>query len=318
MDFLINRTNILEALLSDNPKIVENLGDLGKLLLNLIRDCHISRDDHYLTQLNNQLMFDEVFAKVISTANTFLMKCLTGESGRGQHMCKENELIYAHITYDDFPDAYEGVESEFMKDFGDILLDNGFKEITDDLKHIANELDFDVENTRSFIYTVNKFGREFAPIFDQIVQYNMDLEFAAEKEREQENDMNPDHLAELEDVGYKYYVSYTFNRLHSSKSGLQIGNQVVMINNPINVPEAITGLAEYIEQTVEGINPGSVTILAFSYMGIERLEEPEDTEPVNEPEDVSDDFYLDEEDGDIPAVEPVKKDNEGGKTNENV
>ena len=298
MDFLINRTNILEALLSDNPKIVENLGDLGKLLLNLIRDCHISRDDHYLTQLNNQLMFDEVFAKVI--------------------MCKENELIYAHIAYDDFPDAYEGVESEFMKDFGDILLDNGFKEITDDLKHIANELDFDVENTRSFIYTVNKFGREFAPIFDQIVQYNMDLEFAAEKEREQENDMNPDHLAELEDVGYKYYVSYTFNRLHSSKSGLQIGNQVVMINNPINVPEAISGLAEYIEQTVEGVNPGSVTILAFSYMGIERLEEPENIEPVNEPEDVSDDFYLDEEDGDTPAVEPVKKENEGGETNENV
>ena len=188
MDFLINRTNILDAIRNENPKIMEDLGDLGRLLVNLVRACGVDPTNHYITQLNNEIMFDDIFKKVIGNSADFLMKCLTGESGRGQHMCKENELIFAHITYADFPEAYEGVEGEYLRDFGDNLLRNGFKEITDDLKQISKELDFDIKNTRSFIYTVNKFGREFAPMFDQIIQYN--IEQIAEEDRMEAEEKN--------------------------------------------------------------------------------------------------------------------------------
>ena len=311
MDFLINRTNILDALTNKNPQTMENLGNLGRLLVALIKDCGISPEDHYITQLNSQIMFDEIFAKVIGNANTFLMKCLTGESGRGQHMCKENELIFAHITYDDFPEAYEGVEKEYMFDFGNILVENGFKEITEDLKHIRNIIDFDIENTRSFIYTVNKFGREFGPVFDQIIQYNMDLNYAEEQREEEERDMNPDHFMDNPDVGYKYHVSYTFNK--PREHGLQIASQIIRIGSgPINTVEAVEALREYIESTIDNIVEGSLTILAFSYMGIERYEEPEEEEDNTEGiyGEPPADYFFDEEDGDHPAVEPVNKQKE--------
>ncbi len=305
MDFLKNRTNIMEALTNENPKILEDLGGLGRLLVNLVRDCGIDPADHYITQLNNEIMFDEIFSKVIGNAPTFLMNCLTGESGRGQHKCKENELIYAHITMDDFPEAYEGVEKEYMFDFGNILVDNGFKEITDDLRLISKELDFEIKNTRSFIYAVNEFGREFSPMFDQIIQYNADMEEAERIKAEEERDMNPDHATDSPDVGYKYYVSFTYNRQHSSK-GTQIGNQLICIDYPLNSVESIDALSKYIESTVEDPVAGSIMILAFSYMGIERFEEPDELEEVEiEAVKEDDDYFLDEEDGDHPAVEPV-------------
>ena len=301
MDFLINRTNILEALTNENPKIEEDLGGLGILLANLVRDCGIDPAEHYITKLNNEIMFDEIFSKVIGTKQTFLMECLTGESGRGQHRCKENELIFAHIGFKDFPEAYEGVEKEYMFDFGNILVENGFKEITEDLRLISNEIDFEIKNTRSFIYTLNEFGREFAPMFDQIVQYNSDLEAAQRLREEEERDMNPDHIPESPDVGYKYYVSFTYTKQHSSK-GTQIGNQLICIDYPLNSVESIDALSKYIEGTVEDPVPGSIMILAFSYMGIERFEEPDEPEEVKVE---NDDYFLDEEDGDHPAVESV-------------
>ena len=314
MDFLINRTNILEALKNENPKIMEDLGDLGRLLVGLVGECGLNSSDYYITKLNNEVMFDDIFKKVIGNSPDFLMKCFTGEQGRGQHMCKENELIYAHITYDDFPEAYEGVEDEYLQDFGDNLLKNGFKEITDDLKHIRSMINFDLNHTRSFIYTVNKFGREFAPLFDQIIQYNMDLNYEEEQREAEERDMNPDHFADNPDVGYKYHVSYTYNKPH--ERGLQIATQVIRIGSgPINTVEAVEALREYVESTVEDAIQGSLTILAFSYMGIERYELPELQEPEEDyrvnPDEIqeimNDDYYLDEEDGDHPAVEPVKK-----------
>ena len=315
MDFLINRTNILDALTNENPKVMEDLGDLGRFLVNLIRPCGIDPADTYITQLNNEIMFDEVFGKVIGTSNNFLMKCLTGEQGRGQHMCKENELIFAHITYDDFPEAYQGVENEFMVDFGNILISNGFKEITDDLKSIRHELDFEIKNTRSYIYTVNKLGREFAPMFDQIIQYNMDLDAEAERRAEEEMDMDPDHGTDIPDVGYKYYVTFSYTRKHSSK-GTQIGNQIICIDYPINSIDAIDALAKYIEGTLEEMVAGSLMIIAFSYMGIQRFEMPEQTE-----EDQTEgiygeppaEYFLDEEDGDTPAVEPVITNQQNGR-----
>ena len=32
MDFLINRTNILDALTNENPKVMEDLGNLGRFV----------------------------------------------------------------------------------------------------------------------------------------------------------------------------------------------------------------------------------------------------------------------------------------------
>ncbi len=314
MDFLINRTNILDAIRNENPKIMEDLGDLGRLLVNLARECGVDPTNHYITQLNNEIMFDDTFKRVSVNMPDFLMKCLNGESGRGHHMCKENELIFAHITYADFPEAYEGVEGEYLRDFGDNLLRNGFKEITDDLKQISKELDFDMKNTRSFIYTVNKFGREFAPMFDQIIQYNIDQIAEEDRMEAEEKDLNPDHESSDPDVGYMYYVTYTYSK--PREKGIQIGSQLIRIGSgPIRTEQAIKALADYVESTLPDAIKGSTMILAFSYMGIERYEAPQVEEPEEDyrvnPEEVQkimeDDYYLDEEDGDKPAVEPVAK-----------
>lgn len=297
MDFLINRTSVAEAYeASANPesKAYKSIGSLGTFLAGIVTQCGMA-EDHYITMLNPDIMFDDLFIKVIGNSTTFLLKCLTGESGKGQHMCLEDELVFAYISSDNFPDAYKGVEKDYLFDFGNLLLENGFKEITDELMYVPEMIDFDISNSRCFIYTVNSFGREFALVFDQVMQYNASIKKATEQYAEEQKDMDPTSFDEEPNVTYKYYVSYMYSK--EKEKGNTVGYMMVQLaDGPINSEEAINALTQYIENSLQNVIKGSVIIIAFSYMGIQRYEEPEAIDE-NDP-----DYYFDEEDEDPSEI----------------
>ena len=176
---LIQRLDYMQDIVK-YPPIYMELDDLGRFLARLSYKHNSGNKLARLMRLNNKLMFDPDFAVGISLSENVLKGMLSGNDTTPVRLCEADDLIFAHIG-DDFPNICDDYKSDYLYEFGEILLNNGFREITNDLVYLSKEYGvFDESSTRSFIYVENEFGKKVSELFDEFIKENIDKKYSTE------------------------------------------------------------------------------------------------------------------------------------------